>query len=352
MGEPRGHSVALLSLERWDEIWRRNQHLASRLVTSGAASSLKFITPPTPGLQLRAEGWTPMPGVTVLTPPLVVPRRYGGHAALGMWIRRVTAAADVLWVNDPVAGSSLRPRGRPMTYDVTDDWRSLPQPPGDLRRIVTAEDGLARTARTVVCSPVLQERWRGRYGIEATLVPNGVDIEAIRQAPPRRLTGAGPHAVYVGTLHPNRIDEHLLAELAERWPGTLHLVGPNSLSASCQARLAALGVDPVGPVPSTEVPSWLNGADVLVCPHLVDDFTLSLDAIKAYEYVATDRPVVATPTSGFPSLVAEGLVVASAGSFVDAAIAAVGSGPFDRDVAVDWDERAAAFADVLLSRQT
>lgn len=347
MPERRGLSVALLSLERWDDIWRRNQHLASRLVTSGVASSLTFITPPTPGFQLREERWTPMPGITVVTPPLVIPRTYGGHAVLGRWIRRATAYADVLWINDPVAGSALRPSGRPMTYDVTDDWRSMPQPAGDLRRIIAAEDHLARAARTVVCSAVLQQRWHDRYGIDATLVPNGVDVEAIRTAPHRELPGRGPHAVYAGTLHPNRIDQHLLEELAERWPGTLHLVGPNSLDAGCLDRLAALGAVVVGPVPSTEVPSWLNGADVLVCPHKVDDFTKSLDAIKAHEYLATDRPVVATPTSGFPAIAARGLTLAPAASFVDAALAAIGTGPFPREVAADWDDRAEAFAATL-----
>lgn len=343
----RSTAVALLSLEHWDDVWRRNQHLASRLVTSGWATSLTFLTPPTPGLRTRAERWSPMPGITVVTPPLVVPRRYGGHAVLTSWLRRTTADADVLWVNDPVAGAGLRPGPRPIVYDVTDDWRSMPQAAGDLRRIVAAEDKLARSARTVVCSNVLRDRWRERYGIEAVLVPNGVDTAAIRNAEPRAMTGAGPHAVYVGTLHENRVDLRLLDELAERWPGTLHLVGPNGLPAAFVARLAVRGVDIVGPVPSADVPTWLNGADVLVCPHVVDDFTLSLDAIKSHEYLATERPVVATPSSGFQSLTAEGLSVVPAPVFVETAVAAARAPKVSRAVAVDWAERTASFAAVL-----
>lgn len=338
--------MAVLSLERWDEIWRRNQHLASRLVSSGVARSLLFITPPTPGLRIRAKRWSPMPGVTVVTPPLVVPRRYGGHAVLGAWLRRATAGADVLWVNDPVAGAALRPGARPIVYDVTDDWRSMPQPAGDLRRIVAAEDQLASSARTVVCSAALRDRWRDRYGIEPALVPNGVDVAAIQHAACRALSGPAPHAVYVGTLHENRIDLHLLDELAQRWPGTVHLIGPNNLDPERVESLTAQGVDIVGPVASQEVPSWLTNADVLICPHAVNDFTLSLDAIKAYEYLATNRPVVATPTSGFQVLEAAGLVVVSAYDFVGAAVRAVGADSRAREVA-DWDERATAFAAIL-----
>src|SRR5580765_6228635 len=109
-GAPR---VVVLSLEPWDDVWRRNQHFASRLVTSGRASSLTFITPPVGGFAMRSQRWSPLPGVTVATPPLIFPRRYGGHAVLGAWLRRETADADLLWVNDPVAGAALEPRGRP-----------------------------------------------------------------------------------------------------------------------------------------------------------------------------------------------------------------------------------------------
>jgi hypothetical protein len=45
----------------------------------------------------------------------------------------------------------------------------------------------------------------------------------------------------------------------------------------------------------------MKAMDVLISPHLVNDFTLSLDAIKAHEYAASGRPVVATATSGFRS---------------------------------------------------
>ena len=61
----------------------------------------------------------------------------------------------------------------------------------------------------------------------------------------------------------------------------------------------------------------MASADVLVCPHRVDSFTLSLDAIKSFEYVASGRPVVATPTSGFQALAEyEGVHVVDSARFV------------------------------------
>lgn len=339
--------VALLSLEPWDDVWRRNQHLASRLVDHGWASSLTFVTPPTGGPATRATRSSPHPGITVVTPPLVVPRRFGGHHVLGGWLRHELRKADVIWVNDPIAGASVIDHVRPMAYDVTDDWRSMPQPEADRLRIIRAEDRLASVAHTVVCSSVLHERWMRRYRIDAALIPNGVDVSAIRTAAPHPLAGPGPHAVYVGTLHENRIDLDLVRDLICEWPGTVHLVGPWHLPVSVSSQWRALGADIVGPVARTEVPAWLNAADVLICPHRVDDFTLSLDAIKAHEYLATDRPVVATPSCGFQSLSAEGLAVVAPGDFLAAAVAAVDWHGGDRQISVDWDERAATFAVTL-----
>lgn len=347
MSEPHWSKVLVLSIEVWDDVWRRNQHLASRLVRMGFADSLDFVTPPTEGFSLNSSRWRPEPQIEVITPPLVVPRRLGGHRAIGSWQRRQLRGVEAIWVNDPVAGAQLARTDLPMLYDVTDDWRSMPQSGADRRRVIDAENVLANRAKTVVCSAQLAARWRARYGVDPVVVPNGVDIEAIRSAVPLPLTGRGPHAVYVGTVHPNRVDVPLLLELAERWPGILHLVGPLGMDPDTVKRLQAAGVDLVGPVPSTDVPRWLTAADVLVCPHLVNDFTLSLDAIKSHEYLATDRPIVATPSSGFQELEAPGLVVADARRFVDAALdASVAERP-GRSVAVDWDVRVRDFATAL-----
>jgi teichuronic acid biosynthesis glycosyltransferase TuaH len=130
--------------------------------------------------------------------------------------------------------------------------------------------------------------------------------------------------------------------------GRLHLVGPDSLSAATRSSLSSHPrITLHGSVPASDVPSWLVAFDVLICPHVVTPFTLSLDAIKAYEYLATSLPVVATPTSGFQELEAPGLVVTSI-NFANAVCqAAVRSESFEREVPA-WDDRARQFAIALV----
>lgn len=334
-------SVALISLEPWDDTWRRNQHLSVELRRQGLVGRLTFVEPPVLGK--RSRRWSPLPGIDVLRPALLVPKRAGGLVTVGALLRAtVLRDVDVVWVNVADLGRWCLPRGRPAVHDVTDDWRTFEQPPHIRARLVAAEDVLARRARTIVCSRVLADRWHERYGVQADVVHNGVDLRALTGVTPRDL-GPGVHVGYVGTLHDERLDVDLVERLA-RSAVTVHLVGPDLLTDS--GRLRAAGVLMHGPVPSTDVPSWMSAMDVLVSPHRVTDFTLSLDAIKSYEYLATGRPVVATPTSGFQVLQSPALTVAGAETFVEAVLQAVG-GRFAPDLSAGWDVRAREFAALL-----
>ena len=338
--------VALISLEPWDDVWRRNQHLASRLPALGLADHVTFVNP---ARWSHSATYSPVPGVTVVSPVRRIPKRLGGLRFVAASIKRkVTRHCDTLWINDPNTGAWLSSHPR-ANYDVTDDWRSAPFTPRELHRLISAEGVLADRARTIVCSEELRRRWKSRYDVDASIVQNAVDSEAIHRAKPRDLGSHGPHIGYVGTLHESRLDIDLVLRTVEILPGgRVHLVGPDCLSEGERSRLmSSPRVILHGSVPAPEVPSWLVAFDVLICPHVVSEFTLSLDAIKAYEYLATARPVVATPTSGFQELSAPGLYVSQA-EFPDAVRAAAARNDTFRRNVPDWDDRAREFAAALL----
>ena len=146
---PGGRSalrVGLLSLDPWDEIWRRNPHLATRLVADGVIDHLVFVTPPAGGLAWRSWRQSPLPRIDVVTPPLIIPRRYGGHYMLSLWLRRTLADVDLLWINDPVAGVGALRVGQPAVYDVTDDWREMSQDPRQRRPQLSSARTSSRNA--------------------------------------------------------------------------------------------------------------------------------------------------------------------------------------------------------------
>lgn len=334
-------ALGVISLDPWDSVLRRNQHLALRMLEQGLTSSVLWVDPPAPA---RRPSFEPHPGVKVVTPPHLVPSRLGGRHVTAAFLRRHLRGIDVLWVNDPNLGAAVRKSGRTF-YDVTDDWRTAVQSPRRLARLVRSEDQLTAAGPVIVCSDVLAARWRERYGVCPTVVKNAADVEAIRNASPAEMSGPAPHVGYVGTLHDERLDADLVWETAEALTGgTLHLVGPNHLAEATTARLSAHpSIRLHGPVPASQVPSWLSALDVLVCPHLVSPFTMSLDAIKAYEYLASSKPVVATPTSGFQLLIAEGLTVATDDFASQVARATADQRNYQRPVPT-WDDRAREFA--------
>ena len=103
-------------------------------------------------------------------------------------------------------------------------------------------------------------------------------------------------------MHPDRIDVELCEATARALgeAGTLVLVGPNLLATDQAAAPATTRARVLlGPRPRDAVIGYLQHADVLVVPHVVTEFTDSLDPIKLYEYQAVGRPVVSTPVAGF-----------------------------------------------------
>jgi glycosyltransferase involved in cell wall biosynthesis len=215
--------------------------------------------------------------------------------------------------------------GWPTLYDVTDDWLLASCTERERLRRIRDEALLMALAReVVVCSPGLVTT-KGRYR-PVKLVTNGVDSEWVR-CPTARPSDmpAGPVACYVGTLHEDRLDVELCLRVADHLKsrGSLLLVGPDALTIESRGALIGKGnVLILGSRSHAAVPGYLQHADVLVVPHRRTPFTESLDPIKAYEYRAVGRPVVATPVAGFRDL-GPPVTVAEDSDFADAVLAAV-----------------------------
>ena len=114
------------------------------------------------------------------------------------------------------------------------------------------------------------------------------------------------------------------------------------------------GVVLLGERGNQSIPGYLQHADALIVPHVVDDFTDSLDPIKMYEYQVVRRPIVAT-ARGRLSRAGDlrGVHIAEGDAFVDAVVATViDPSPDVGHFAVpDWSERVAAMDQTLLDVQ-
>jgi teichuronic acid biosynthesis glycosyltransferase TuaH len=362
-----GTSLVVCSLEEWGEVRRRIRILVDEFVAMDPDLTVLYVAPAVDiPYELRRgnfSGWAPKAEqagdrIHVLRPRKWLPRALGPSAdrSLGRQVahaaRSLGLDSPLLWVNDAAYAAFAVGTGWPIVYDVTDDWLLAPSTPRQSARL-QADDRLLveRSDAVVVCSPDLA-RSRGECRT-VDLIPNGVDVDHFRTPQPRPAElPDGPVLVYVGTLHEERIDIPLLEDLGARLPQVpVVLVGPDSLGAAASARVDAIGsVRRLGPVPYGRVPAFLQHADVVVIPHLVNRFTESLDPIKAYECLAAGRPTVSTPVAGFRDL-GEPVVVQDRDGFVDAVVRLVDQAPVPPSAAppsvASWHERARAMRAVM-----
>jgi glycosyltransferase involved in cell wall biosynthesis len=220
---------------------------------------------------------------------------------------------------------------------------------------------LPRAARVVAVSRALADEVvaLGVARERVAIVMNGVDGELFRpadRAAARAELGlpAGPLALYVGNLKP---DKGVL-DLARAWAsvpaGTLAIVGGGPARAALEEAVAGYGdrVRVVGPLPLERVPRWMAACDVLVLPsHAEGTPNVVLEAL------ACGRRVVATAVGGIPDLITReelgALAPARDPAAFGAALARALATPYDPAAVArlgargGWEASAAALHDVL-----
>ncbi len=368
--------LVVCSLEPWDEVWRRNQLLVSKLLDLEPHLRVLFVAPAVDarfelvahhslrrGRGLTTSTATTWNGrLTTYGPTKWLPRTAGAAAdrLLARSVERATRAVGferpLLWINNLQLASLVERTGWPTLYDITDDWLLASCTERErLRRLRDEATLMACAQEVVVCSPSLVDA-KGRFR-SVTLISNGVDVDWIRSPRSRPADmPPGPVACYVGTLHDDRLDVDLCVETGVQLEGkgTLLFVGPDHLSDASRRRLTAkANIVLLGARSHDAVPGYLQHADVLVVPHRRTPFTESLDPIKAYEYRAVGRPIVTTSVAGFREL-GSPVVVADGASFADAVLASVRGQPQPPsllklpDDLPAWDILAQQMRDVLV----
>lgn len=179
-----------------------------------------------------------------------------------------------------------------------------------------AAEFLAKSARSVVAtlsgtllavpSGFLQQVFR-RHGVEATIIPNVVDVERFRPATAARpWPPHDPHIVVTRNLEPiYGIDVGLraLGPVAERFPGLrVSIAGSGPDRASLEALAAQLGLSGrvrfTGRLELQQMVELYQSADVVLNPSRVDNTPNSI-----LEALACGVPVVSTSVGGIPFLV-------------------------------------------------
>jgi GT2 family glycosyltransferase len=200
-------------------------------------------------------------------------------------------------------------------YDLTDDWAAFESDAARRASVQTQIEALASDADLVLaCSHSLEEQAR-LWSSHVVYLPNAVGRHtAVPTQSPEVAELPAPRLGYAGTLHSSRIDIPLLVEAANLRPTwSFVFLGPDMLEPLDRRSLFGLAnVHHLGVRPHADVLSYVSAFDVCLHPNRVTDFTRSLDPLKFYEYLATGRPVIATP-AGIPHDLSDHITTAVTG---------------------------------------
>ncbi len=319
--------LIFVSLEDWDDIWRRNQFVCAKLARRHPGRRLLFVGLPRNALRhLRRGEWRALfasaaralpdaPNITVTYPWQFLPNRYAWSRRFNEWLvrrhvrrlaRRLQLDRPLLWLNPHDALHLIGALGESaVIYDVTDDW-TLPDQPAAKRELTVRQDAelCRRAAAVIVCSEALLRAKRTLSG-NVHLIPNGVDAAhyagvGTSEAWPATTHWPRPVLGYTGTLHSERIDVELVRRLAGLpGVGSVVMIGPNHLPPAEVERLRLPNVFLPGPVAYAQLPGFMGAFDACIVPHRLTPFTESLNPIKLWEYLAAGKPILSTPVAGF-----------------------------------------------------
>jgi phosphatidylinositol alpha-mannosyltransferase len=166
---------------------------------------------------------------------------------------------------------------------------------------------MARIARRIAVSESARETVAAHFPGTYDVVPNGVDVDALRQPrrPPAVIGEGRRHIVYVGRLEPRKGVEHLveaMARLRERRPDARLIVvgdGPARPLLESAARERRLDAVFVGRVGDDALPGYFQSADIVCSPALGGESF----GIVLLEALACEKPIVATRIDGYAALV-------------------------------------------------
>ena len=170
--------------------------------------------------------------------------------------------------------------------------------------------GLLDQLQAAICvSPAARDAVSRYFDADWTIIPNGVDIDRFTPDAPRptSVRPDAPAIVFVGRFDPrNGLDALIDAYALLRERGRhaqLVVVGDGPERERYRTLAAGLdGVTFAGRVPAEALPGYYASAAVYACPTILGSFGITL-----LEAMASARPVVCYDTSGFRSVVRDGI---------------------------------------------
>lgn len=308
-------TIIFFSIENWDNVWRRNQPLCYEFVRLDPEVHILFVGPPVSYVEYMQHRFFRKRSVlearvTLLNFVKVLPDRFWFGRFLNQLIYEFqlriftgnkTSDAILYAKTEYYADLISRIPKSKLIYDNGDDWASAHANVNARNVIIRNDRWMSTYSDAVICVSRRLCELRSSAGARNThLIPNGVFVDRYSKCD----TDVQPDCKsvgYVGTMHPDRFDIDYVLTLAKLLQNvTILLAGPFLFPKEVIGKVTSVNnIKLVGIVAFDDVPKFLKGCEFLIHPHIVSEFTESLQPIKLWEYFATGREIVSTNVAGF-----------------------------------------------------
>jgi glycosyltransferase involved in cell wall biosynthesis len=254
-------------------------------------------------------------GLTIISAKL----KFGGFLKKILQTRKIDAVfLYSVFVNGTNTVKICRKRGIPVVYRCIDIYHKIRGKKlqgfllrrgekyiyGNANAVVTLNDGLKDYVRSMTTS-------RGTDNL--TVLNPGVDIDRFLpthkdEALMRELQidGSCKVVIFLGTLYDFCGIDTVIDSLAKSncfsKNVVLLLVGEGPLSGKISEQIGRLGltkqVVSIGFKPFSDMPRYINCADLAIVPFEINDITRSIIPTKLFQYLACGKPVLCTPLPG------------------------------------------------------
>jgi len=324
-----GQNILCFATDSWNSIWRNRHQIMSRLART---NRVLYIEPHTYPANKALKALVKLQGqgarLKHIADNLWVYRhptwgfisRWSILDQLGLRLRilalrqvlkKLQMESPILWVVDPRHGNMIGHFKESLVcYHVVDNYAAAPWRSAQARAAVEAGEQfmLSVADLVLVTSPALWET-KKLYNSNVHLVRNAVDYAQFAAAmksfngTPADIAAIPPPIIgYVGAVN-NKLDYELLDAIARARPDwSFVLVGPVSNQPESAAWRFAQDHPPnvylLGQRDVAEVPHYILACQVCLLPYRRDNYTESINSLKLYEYLACEKPIVA---SDFPA---------------------------------------------------
>lgn len=279
-------------------------------------------------------------------------------------------SVSVIWLTHPLQLDYLRYfPPTPICYDCMDSWSDL-CPPHMKREIEKKEELILSKAQLVFVTSESLRRRIQQAAVQVHLVPNGVDEKHFSRAfkenlplPEDLKNLKRPIVGYIGTIA-KWLDFELITYVAElKKDYSFVFIGP-TLDTDLRPYMYMQNVHFLNAKPYQILPDYLRHIDIGILPFKINNLAECVDPVKAYEYLAAGKQIVATnmfELRKFKELIKVSMNKDEFASNLEACFREIVSGKHDSEkrwnaiLQYTWQQRAGQIRTILersLSRQS